>query len=693
MPRVTAFQSKAQISAKQNLEEFIRYCRHELTWLADRDDFHWFAVTWPHARWSKLTVGKRRRLADTEVLDAEFIEFAKAYFRYKNTELPTLTRWDVPALKCMEAALLAVTGSASVRGLSFAVLDEAAVVARTHFTPPARYHVGRTLCDIARFLSEEHLVLADVSTWRSPLPRPPSVARTGKLGRAETERKLPSQAGMDAMAEIFANNPTEPRACFISAVWALLLAAPWRISELLRLHVDAQYEEPDENGVSAYGLRYYGAKGFEYDIKWVPKVMEPIAREAFRRIRALTNTGRSLAHHLETRSHSPFLHADAPRVGIDTELTIHQKATYLRYAVPKAGRYQRPWDFRSIRVHWERSRTKLPRGFPVFDEKTGLKWSNALFCMHWDLLSVTRTDWYRLWRPDANTVNDLLGAAKRGRGVAEQLGYREPDRSPIKLTSHQARHLVSTIASRGSMAEEVLARWAGRADASHNAVYNHMSEEEHVQRDRKLLEESGLLRTDEALRVNEPTTPAEAAVNLTGPTHRTEFGVCEHDWVMSPCTKHGDCIVCTEHAYVKGDTEAHRRVKKIFDHQVTECEKALAALRDGTSVADRWLEHALKLLVRCAELLALFESDEIEGGAVIRLTDNGAEHTHLRRELGQREPQARDERLAAEIGALIERGKNGEALDAVVRSAGRIALGRMADGHQVDVEASGQAGR
>ena len=621
-------------------------------------------------------------------MDAEFIEFAKAYFRYKNTERPTSTRWEVPALKCMEAALLAVTGSASVQGLSFAVLDEAAVVARTHFTPQARYHVGRTLRDVARFLSEEHLVLADVSTWRSPLPRPPSVARTGKLGWAETERKLPSKAGMNAMAEIFANNPSEPRACFISAVWALLLAAPWRISELLRLHVDAQYEEPDENSVAAYGLRYYGAKGFEYDIKWVPKVMEPIAREAFRRIRALTDTGRSLANHLETRWDSPFLHSDAPRVGIDDELTIHQKATYLRHAVPKAERYQRPWDFRSIRVHWERSRTKLPRGFPVFDEKTGLKWCDALFCMHWDLLSVARTDWYRLWRPDANTVNDLLGAAKRGRGVAHQLGYSEPDGSPIKPTSHQARHFVSTIACRGGMAEEVLARWAGRADPSHNAVYNHMSEEEHVQRDRKLLEESGLLTTDEALGVNEPTTPAGAGVNLTGPTHRTEFGVCEHDWVMSPCTKHGDCIVCTEHTYVKGDTEAHRRVKEMFDHHVTECKKALAALRDGTSLADRWLVHALKLLVRCAELLELLESAEIEDGAVIRLADNGAEHTHLRRELGQREPQARDERLAGEIGALIARAQNGEALDAIVRSAGRVALGRMAKGHQVDVETS-----
>ena len=71
------------------------------------------------------------------------------------------------------------------------------------------------------------------------------------------------------MAEVFSNNPAEPRARFISAVWALLMSAPWRISELLRLHVDAECEGDDEDGIVSYGLRYYGAKGFEYNIKWM----------------------------------------------------------------------------------------------------------------------------------------------------------------------------------------------------------------------------------------------------------------------------------------------------------------------------------------------------------------------------------------------------------------------------------------
>ena len=135
------------------------------------------------------------------------------------------------------------------------------------------------------------------------------------------------------------------------------------------------------------------------------------------------------------------------------------------------------------------------------------------------------------------------------------------------------------------MAQEHLAKWAGRAMLKDNRVYNHMSEEEHVERARKLLEGSELAGTSTSLRIKEPTTPAEWNLRAKGPTHRTEFGACEHDWVMSPCTKHGDCLSCAEHAYVKGDEEAYARLKARSEQHLAECEKALGAIQAGTSVA------------------------------------------------------------------------------------------------------------
>lgn len=84
MANVKPFRPRADIDAKKHLAEFIRYSRDELTWLADRDEFDWSAPVWPFARWVKVDVGRRLHFNDDERLDAEFVEFAKSYFRWKH---------------------------------------------------------------------------------------------------------------------------------------------------------------------------------------------------------------------------------------------------------------------------------------------------------------------------------------------------------------------------------------------------------------------------------------------------------------------------------------------------------------------------------------------------------------------------------------------------------------------------------
>ena len=435
MTNVKLFRTQAQTAARLNLDEFIRYCREELRWPDDRNGFDWGAPVWRFVRWYKLSVGKRRHIKPEESLDIEFADFAKAYFRWKQIEQGTKHKREIPALKCLEAALLTVTGSGAIEGLTWVVLDEAAGIARQHFSAGARYQVGCSIRDIAHFVTERRLVPVDLSTWKSPLARPSSVRRTGEAGQAESERKLPSAAGLDAMAEIFANDPKDPQTRWVSAVWALLMSAPWRIGEVLRLHVDAEYEEADDQGSVSYGLRYYGSKGFEYDIKWVPKILEPVVRDAFRRIKEMTESARVLARHLDARPGVPFQYPDSPRFGLDAKLTIEEKAALLRLEVPKSGGNPTKWGFRSIREHWERALAKRPEDFPVFDGETGLKWSGALFCMHRHFLHDTRpTDWYSLDKPTANVVNDLLRPTGGKTGVLWRLGYREGARSGLPRT-------------------------------------------------------------------------------------------------------------------------------------------------------------------------------------------------------------------------------------------------------------------
>ena len=145
--------------------------------------------------------------------------------------------------------------------------------------------------------------------------------------------------------------------------------------------------------------------------------------------------------------------------GNEKGAAVKSKAAYLRRPIPKNWRDTRPtWSFKSIREHWEQVKARQPKSFPVLVKTTGLKWSEALFCMHASSLHAgLPTDWYRLFAPTTTTLNDLIRPAGTKHGVLQELGYTEPDGTPIRLTTHQARHYQSTIAERGGMSQYDLA--------------------------------------------------------------------------------------------------------------------------------------------------------------------------------------------------------------------------------------------
>ena len=127
--------------------------------------------------------------------------------------------------------------------------------------------------------------------------------------------------------------------------------------------------------------------------------------------------------------------------------------------------------------------------------------------------------------------------------------------------------------------------------------------------------------------------------------------------------KHGDCLNCVEHMWEKGDAQSHEWIRTRYEHHVAECTKALDAIVAGTCVADRWLEYALKSLLRLQHLLSVLEDDSVPDGSQIRLADDSAEHTHLRRALVQRLPRLHDPSLPDSVKRLIDRYCDGHSLD------------------------------
>jgi hypothetical protein len=115
---------------------------------------------------------------------------------------------------------------------------------------------------------------------------------------------------------------------------------------------------------------------------------------------------------------------------------------------------------------------RLPEGFPWFDKDKGIKYSNALFSLNVNQFHGNRGCLPVRHKPINNFNNDLAPReALDGKhaSIFDRHGYRAENGERVKLTSHQARHLLNTIAQRGGLSNWKLPSGrAGRCEAESN---------------------------------------------------------------------------------------------------------------------------------------------------------------------------------------------------------------------------------
>lgn len=643
MSNVFLFKPGHELTAEKNLEGFIKKCRDDLTVFGA--DLPWHLVTWPKTvTFAKLGVTTRKP-QDDEVMDAEFIEFAKAYFRYQQGHKPTGTKNEGKALRALEAALLQVTGSAALKGLSYSVLDEAAQLVTQHYGSGSAYHAGREIQRLAEFVSDNKLIGSPVRGWQSPIRRPDDRNKTGKLGNSTREKGLPNPIALEALAEIFANNPTDERDIFTTSVFAILMSAPSRITEVLALPVDCEITEIDRDGVERYGWRFFAGKGFEGDIKWIPTEMVAVAKEAVRRLKLLSANARALAAWVEDHPDKFFRHENCPKVADDEPLTLKQaqQALGLKSLESLENRGFAPKDgVHTLNSLWAHVLERLPSDFPWFDKKIGIKYRDALFALNVNQFHGNRpTIPVGLHKPNNNFFNSDLSPrgvlSYKHKSIFDRHGYKDADGSRLKMTSHQARHLLNTIAQRGGLSNLEIAKWSGRADVKQNRTYNHMSEYELVSLAESFDPSKELFGPVGETPANLPVSTLEFNALAQAAVHVTEYGYCVHDYTMSPCEKYRDCINCTEQVCIKGNTENLERIKARLAKVEGLFEVATQSLNDGEMGADRWYQYHEKTLHRLRELASILEDPSVADGAQIKLRGN--DFSQLKRVINKKSPE------------------------------------------------------
>lgn len=642
MADIVLFRPRRELGAQANLQAFIEFCRNRLTVFGEVLQFD--LDMWDVTDFIPLK-GKNGALravfsswatanepAPTSMPEP-FLGFAKSYFRYKHGLQPTKSiGFRISALRALCAAL-EEHGTANPVAADAGVFNRASQLLAAHYSKISAYRVGRQLELVATFLDDNSLCAVPLQ-WKCTITRPPeSGGRVGEVFDKLRNDKLPSALALDTLARAFVA-ATEPPDVVITSIAAILCSAPDRINEVLSLRADCEVRQERPGLPTAYGLRYWPSKGADPMVKWVVSSMTDVVSRAIQRLRQHSEDARAVAawyeahpaalflpHHLEHLRSRPHLSMSEVMQILFFEPTLWGAAWCKMNAVPIQRRGK---NMVASFADLERAVVaKLPRGFPVMNPEVGLRYSEALCVMLRNAFHGQRGTYRCLINAvDQGIVSTGLGnRSKHGfPSVFDRLGFFEADGTPIAIRSHQFRHYLNTLAQAGGMSDLDIAKWSGRLDVRQNSAYNHVSDRDILARIEELKADSPQSSTQLTAQVRVSHLPRARFAELKiQSAHTTDLGFCVHDYAMSPCQLHMDCVNCNEQVCVKGHevTEANARAK--LEETAALLKEAQVADAEGYYGASRWIQHQQMTLERLTQLVSILDDPRIHLGAVIRL--------------------------------------------------------------------------
>lgn len=649
MSNVVIFKSSATLSTENNLWNLINLARDKIPLWSDLEGFTWESSVWP-THWTSirfLELYERKLHAsktptEQQLMTSPFIWFAKAYIRYTQNKHKTKTiKRTVAALQLLEAALLETNMKADVTKVTPRELDRAIqLMISEEFKD--RQGIGGALQTIAKNLSDWHITTSNLKYWQHPFLGENSNATVNKADPDSIAKKLPSDDTLLAIAEIFANGFTDTQDdedIYITCVTCLLLCAPMRINEILHFRENPLRDELDSNGKKQIYISYWVPKNGLYVRKEIPEVMADLAREAIRRLSLITEESRRLALHIEKNPEQFYRHSQCPDVLDDQVLTVEELTQALGFNNSKStetfiyrctGRYNyKGWTLNSVWPLIMAEHKKLNPYFPYqvdpadASHNKPLKMSESLICLRYMQLS-TRNQTSSVLLAPAN--RDFY--AKRLESRDMQRGNKTVNMSILlkhgyegmELRSHQLRHFLNTLAQEAGVSIDVITRWSTRASQAQSRVYMHQDPE---RKSSKIAAQLGMTPSQTTIR---PLTQDEYRLMDFGPIITTRYGICTHDYTVTPCNKHADCLNCSELLICKGHRRSLKAMIEERDHIAENLAATQAEIDAGHRVASRWQQVHKQTLDRLNRLIDLMTDKDIEDGSPIRIQGNDFNH-------------------------------------------------------------------
>ena len=345
------FTPRVELEPQVNLAAFIEVCKQSEV-LGARRQFA--SNVWDIGYLKGLNKVSRVVFSSLEASNASlpepampqpFLDFAKAALVYLHDKRPVVSQGiRIAALRYLEAALREWSKGSLPTSINVDVLDTAVELAKKHVSAGVAYRVAGQLVLIAELMNSKGFIVL-LQAWDHGLKRPRDHgSRISKESLDARQRKLPSAAALRALAGVF-QQAVEPTDVLVSSYTALMLCAPERINEVVRLKRNCLVEG-DGRFSGKLGLRWAGSKGAEDTTKWLPTQMAPVAMKAVDKLLKVTESAHRIAAWYTANPKTLYLHDAA--AGLRGQECSHWKswrssfgAMRARLTLPLLGHGQR----------------------------------------------------------------------------------------------------------------------------------------------------------------------------------------------------------------------------------------------------------------------------------------------------------------------------------------------------------------
>ncbi|MCT7628394.1 hypothetical protein ACN09X_09060 [Aliarcobacter butzleri] len=569
-------------------------------------------------------------------MEEPFLSFAKAYLRYKQGMEPIKSFTPlISSMRVLEQALIEMTQTANPLNITTDVLNRAIEISKQNFTDAVVYRQGAFLQKVVEFISEKRISKMPID-WKNTAQRPNDSQRVGKKADDRRNEKMPSKRALEVLPEIFFK-ANEPKDILITSIIAILFGAPNRIGEVLLLQEYCEVIQKGSDGKEQYGLRWYPEKGAEPMVKWIIPSMVDTVKKAINQIRELTKEARKVAKWYEENPNDLYLPKELEYMREKTFLTKKDTSLILfgkelRGIVTVYKSYKIPYEvvkknaivsFKALEKAIVKS---LPKDFPYINKEKKFTYSETLLIQRLYEYNYQKSTILPLINGfSIGFINNALGSGEFKSSIFEKFGFKEPNGDSIKVTTHQFRHYLNTLAQKGGASQLDIAKWSGRKEVSQNSAYDHVSADEMlllvqdaVGNENMLL---GQLGNIEGIKKKVVISRDEYAQLKVRTAHKTDFGVCIHDFSMMPCQLHMDCLNCTEQICIKGDKNSNEKIRQRKVEVQESLEIAKKAQEEGHVGAYRWIKHQSIELEKLTQLCDIFDNENVKDGTLIQISD------------------------------------------------------------------------